>query len=377
MARTVTFAESNPRAHAVTMAAPHGGALIAAAVAPPPTNVPVHASKHAAVAEDVEEGMVGTMQEMRVATVQQRQEIAEQLDHIRDRGVAVRQRLAEERDARDKQYAAMQASMAASFSVLERAISDGIEAAFASASARVPPLHRMLDTLVKREEVAYSEEVPAAIEQQCGEHVRTMEAHREALQLDNATIVAREAKIWQRVEKHTRAFDTRVRVEEEDRARQYDTLLAQMTASVTTLDDAATHSHPKLEAHLTELHAAIAREAEARRVTDAHALQVAHSVMERLQHTALSNFGTEEVVAQFTVQAQPPPSMTPAPVVEASVTVPPALDRGKGAGSSSSVASKASVGTARGAKTSGPAAASTAATRSTAGSRTGSAAAKK
>lgn len=176
--------------------------------------------------------MVGTMQELRVATVDRNAEFEEELEAIRTRHAALRAAVArEEADATDA-FASMRARMEAAFAAVSADLDASLSAAATAAATHFPPMAAELDRLVAAETRFYAEEVPAKNEAMCGEHVRAMTNHREALSLDNMTIAAREAKVVDRFEAHVAAFDERSRVEREDREAQYAGLTAAFTASV-------------------------------------------------------------------------------------------------------------------------------------------------
>lgn len=186
----------------------------------------------AAAADEVEDTLVGTMQDMRIAHVDRNAELKEQLDAIDARQAATAAALAAEVATRDAQLAGIRAAMAAAFDVLEREMSGVVAAAFAVGAAALPPIHARLDADAAVESEFYNKTVPETNERQCGGHIREMRGHREALELDRTTIMAREAKMHGRIDALASAFETRCRVEAEDRSRQYDALMKQQADSV-------------------------------------------------------------------------------------------------------------------------------------------------
>jgi predicted NBD/HSP70 family sugar kinase len=177
--------------------------------------------RHMDGAVQVEEGMVGVMQDLRIATVERNAEVTEAYRHVRERTEAAAAQLQQEAAARDAQLAQMREVMAAAFSDLEGSLASAIKLTFERSAAAFGPLHGRLDEGEGREERFYAATVPDTIERLSGAHVREMEARREALVLDGTTTQAREARIVQRLERHVAEHEARAVVEAEDRRAQH------------------------------------------------------------------------------------------------------------------------------------------------------------
>ena len=63
-----------------------------------------------------------------------------------------------------------------------------LSASFKSNEDTLPTLHNRLDVAEAREHKFYFKDIPAVNERMCGELIRTMDSHREALQLDATTV---------------------------------------------------------------------------------------------------------------------------------------------------------------------------------------------
>lgn len=212
----------------LSMAVP-GGTYMEFAVPAASTVAPSRHTETAAVIEDV---MLGTMQDMRIAHVDRNAELKEQLDAIDARRNHISARLAVEVSARDAQFAQLRSLMETSFSALETELSGLIRETFTTAETTLPPLSTQLDSTEEEERDFYTNTVPATNERMCGSHIREMNGHKEALALDATTTRAREARVTNRLDKHCEVYDVRCTVEAEDRQQQHESLLKQFTEQV-------------------------------------------------------------------------------------------------------------------------------------------------
>lgn len=259
-----------------------------------PTAPPVEepASKHAPDLAQVDEGMVGTMQELRIGVVERNQDFSEQLAGVYARRDAAMRRLTDDIiPSREAGYKALHASFAAAISALEAELTDRISATYAAHNASVVPLNAALDGLHAREQAFYKEEIPDTNARQCGKHIRMMQQEKEALELDNTTIAAREARIASRLDKHIAEDGQRGAVETQDRIRQF-ALLDKLTAEgMTAMEASAALAGQRTGPALEELHRGIAAETVARGAGDAGFVGAMRTAMERLRTEAIANFG--------------------------------------------------------------------------------------
>lgn len=251
------------------------------------------ASKHAAVGDDVEDGMVATMQEMRIGTVERNAEFLAQVEAIRARQEAAARQCAGEVAARDAMFAAVRRALEAALADLDAGLAAGVQDTFTRAASALPPIAAGMAALQAAEGAFYGREVPATVEALSAAATREVAAHKEVLAFDSATIAEREAAFSDRLEKHAASFHRRCSIEAADRAAQHARLLAQFDDSMATIDAGAAFSRPRISAGLKEVTDALAAEAAARVATDAASLQTAEAVFARLQREALETFGEE------------------------------------------------------------------------------------
>lgn len=187
--------------------------------------------------------MVGTMQSMRLATVERNAEFAEQLVGLQSRHASVVRMLEAEVVARDAFVSSWKATFAAAMQQLEAEASDALVSTFAVAAESVKPQHARLDGLHAQEREFYSSDVPRTNESMCGALIRTMDGHREALNLDQTTIKAREAKIGRRLDEHCVEYDVRCANEAEDREAQLARFIKQSQEAVRATPRTAKQTH--------------------------------------------------------------------------------------------------------------------------------------
>ena len=155
-------------------------------LAPPPGPPP---SSHATTALATERAMLGTMQDLRIDTVEKNRELDEQLSAVAARREAALLRLEGDiAPARAARLAGTRAALQAALTALEAELSGRVRAAFEARVAELAPPSEALEALGRREAECYAREVPRLFEAQCGAAVRTMQAEQQALQLDGATV---------------------------------------------------------------------------------------------------------------------------------------------------------------------------------------------
>jgi hypothetical protein len=269
-------------------------AAMVSAVIPPSAVEPK--GKHLEAGQEVQEGMIGIMQDMRINTVERNFEIAESYRLVRVRVDEAKRRLKEEAKTRDEQFMAVRDAMAVAFKNLQAELESAINTTFSEASKGFHPLHSHLDALRAEEEHYYDVHIPETIEKLSGEHVREMEAKKESLVLDDTTIKAREARIVERLETHIKDYDQRCQVEAQDRETQHNRLTKMIHDQMTRLNEDIAKMEPRLTSQAAALRTSMVAEEESRKGSDAANLQMIAVSMERLQREALATFGTEDVV---------------------------------------------------------------------------------
>ena len=170
-----------------TVHAPRRGAPPPRVVlAPPPAPAP---SSHAPAALATERAMLGTMQDLRIDTVEKNKELDEQLAAVAARRDATLQRLeGTVVPARAARLARNREALQTALSGLERDLSGRIARAFEGHVAALVPPAEALERVGAREAECYAREVPQLFEAQCGAAVRNMQAEQQALRLDGATV---------------------------------------------------------------------------------------------------------------------------------------------------------------------------------------------
>jgi hypothetical protein len=118
-------------------------------------------TRHTVAAEEVEEGMVGTMQELRVAVVDRNADLEAELAAIRERHAHLKAAVDEEVAACADTFAAIRARMDAAFTDLDAELRGRGSAAATAAAAAFPPMHEKLDGALREETRFYTEDIPA------------------------------------------------------------------------------------------------------------------------------------------------------------------------------------------------------------------------
>ncbi len=275
-----------------TQHAPRAGVTQAITLAPPAAPPP---SVHVPAALAVERAMVGTMQDLRIDAVEKNKELDEQLVAVAARRAAALERLeAVVVPARAARLARTRAAAAEALAALERDLSARIARTFeAHVKALGPPAARM-EAAGVQEAAFYAKEVPQLFESQCGAAVRTMQAEQQALQLDGATIAARERAIEDRLEAHIAACRRRALAEAEDRARQYAGLAQGFDAAFSRVAADAASAEARFAAALAAEAEDARVEALRRAAGDGANVERIASAMNKLREIALEFGGGEE-----------------------------------------------------------------------------------
>lgn len=277
-----------------TITAPRAGGYNVAPVLLAPVSIPLR-SRNADDFEKVEDGMVGTMQELRIGVVQRNQEFDEQLTAVRERAEAVRKELRNViTPAREADLKRQRQKISDEINALEVEISNTILKKFQSVFDLLPVQEARLDSVLSKETQFYTIDVPEKNEAQCGAAIRLMHDEREAMALDTQTIRAREKKISERLDAHVQNYLRRADAEVNDRKRQYDTYEALFTADTTAMQA----SHDRFQGIVTvELKNAVDLtkvEVEKRREGDSVFVATMSKAMAKIRQEALVNFGGGE-----------------------------------------------------------------------------------
>jgi hypothetical protein len=150
-------------------------------------------AKHADKAAEVEDEMVGTMQELRVAAVERNAALAEELDAIGARREAAVAVLAQEEPRRVVDFTSVQNAFKLALKAADTELSTRIAAMFDAHRASLVPVGDAIDRIRAEETRFYEAEIPAVNERQCGESIRGIQTTRESVQLDNQTVGATRA----------------------------------------------------------------------------------------------------------------------------------------------------------------------------------------
>jgi len=276
------------------MTAPRAGGFNASPVLLAPVAVPLR-SRNADNFEKVEDGMIGTMQELCIGVVQRNQEFDEQLTAVKERAEAVRKELREViTPAREADLKQQRETISVEISALDAEISALILDKFKSVRDLLPPLEARLDSVLANEKTFYEKDVPEKNEAQCGAAIRTMHDEREAMALDTQTIRAREKKISERLDAHVKNYLRRADAEVQDRKRQHETYEALFSNDVAAMQA----SHDRFDGLVTvELKNAVEltkAEVAKRREGDTVFIETMSKAMAKLRHEAIINFGGGE-----------------------------------------------------------------------------------
>jgi hypothetical protein len=146
-------------------------------------------SLHAPQTEATETHMIGTMQDLRVDAVEKQRELEEQLAAVQARRDAALARLTDEViPQREARLARQRAALTAALGSLDAELAGAIAGAFARHDYTLRQPSARLEQRCLAEEEFYFREVPLRFEAQCRASVNTMEAERQALALNNATV---------------------------------------------------------------------------------------------------------------------------------------------------------------------------------------------
>lgn len=144
---------------------------------------------HAILTEETEKQMIGTMQDLRVDTVEKNRELEEQLLSVAARRDALHTHLVDyviptRKERLERQRAALEIALA----TLEAELSSRITAAFIQHDASLEAPRARMEHQGEVEENFYFKEVPQIFDEQCGAAINTMEGERMAHQLSSATV---------------------------------------------------------------------------------------------------------------------------------------------------------------------------------------------
>jgi len=144
---------------------------------------------HAVLTEETEKQMIGTMQDLRVDTVEKNRELEEQLLSIAARRDALHTHLVDyvtptRKERLERQRAALEIALA----TLEAELSSRITAAFIQHDASLEAPRARMEHQGEVEGNFYFKEVPQIFDEQCGAAINTMEGERMAHQLSSATV---------------------------------------------------------------------------------------------------------------------------------------------------------------------------------------------
>ena len=133
--------------------------------------------------------MIGTMQDLRVDTVEKNRELEEQLLGIVARRDALHTHLVDtviptRKERLERQRAALEIALA----TLEAELSSRITAAFIQHDASLEAPRARMERQGEVEADFYFKEVPHVFEEQCGKAIETMQGERMAHQLSSATV---------------------------------------------------------------------------------------------------------------------------------------------------------------------------------------------
>jgi hypothetical protein len=132
--------------------------------------------------------MIGAMQELRTATVAHNIELETEIGLVRSRRAAADAFLDAETHEREAQFDAIKRQVEQACQEAEAEVSSTLSAAFQRNADTIPALGARLDTTSSKEQKFYFTTVPSVNEKMCGELIRTMQSHKEALQLDAAAV---------------------------------------------------------------------------------------------------------------------------------------------------------------------------------------------
>jgi hypothetical protein len=264
-----------------------------------PPRAEEHESKRDGAVVQVEKGMVGSMQELRIQTVMKNREFDERVRALQSRIARLHAAREIEVSERNKQY-----------KDVETGIQEGLDRVRTTLEASIIKVHNDLErdklrpigvdatALEAVERQAYEVEVPRREEELSGPLVRRMLAERQAFELDNAKVRAREKRMVERFEK----WDTETRLRHEEEAADRFTRACVLREAMAEGFGAELRSDEQVQVWLAQ---ALFGEAsriggvrDARVKGDEFTLGKMAEGMETLQRSVLENFGGEAAASE-------------------------------------------------------------------------------
>jgi hypothetical protein len=239
--------------------------------------------------------MVGSMQELRIQTVTKNKDFDERIRALRSRLARVDVARGEEADARDAQLAAIRSGIEADVTGIDASLSESIQATHDKLEVDgVEPIRVDLAALIKIEQEAYNVTVPKREEELSGPLVRRMLSERQAFEIDNTKVRAREKRIVTRFEAWEAATTLRHREEADDRFERFCALREAIAEAMALEDRSEEELQVWLANSLLATSSKIAGVRDGRVAGDEFSLATMADSMQTIQRSVLDNFGAEE-----------------------------------------------------------------------------------
>lgn len=259
-----------------------------------PPRAEEHDSKRDGATTVVETGMVGSMQELRIQTVTKNQDFDERIRALQSRLACVDMARGVEAADREAQLKRIRESVAADIEGVDGTLSAAIQSTHDELELRgVEPIRVDLASLVKVEQATYRVEVRHREEELSGPLVRRMLSERQAFEIDNTKVRAREKRLVGRFEAWEAATVLRHQEEAEDRFERFCALREAIAEAMAREDRSEEELQVWLANSLLATSSKIAGVRDARVAGDEFSLATMADSMQTIQQSVLENFGAE------------------------------------------------------------------------------------
>jgi len=253
-----------------------------------------HESKRDEAAFQTETGMVGSMQELRIQTVSKNKEFDERVRALRARLRRAEGALKAEAEAREAQLRESRSAIAGSLASLEAVLSEAIATTHDGLAAdALAPIGVDCTALEAVERRTYEEEVPRREEELSGPVVRRMLSDRQAFDIDNTKVRAREAKMVRQFERWQDETTRRHGEEASDRFERFCVLREALADALGREARTDEKVQVWLANELLEVTSRVGTVRDARVAGDELSLERMADSMEVIQRSVLENFGAE------------------------------------------------------------------------------------
>eukprot|EP01138_Halocafeteria_seosinensis_P013331 gb/GECG01013617.1/.p1 GENE.gb/GECG01013617.1/~~gb/GECG01013617.1/.p1 ORF type:complete len:287 (+),score=62.70 gb/GECG01013617.1/:1-861(+) len=254
------------------------------------------AFRHENEVVQLEEEMVGSMQEFRIQAVEHNQEFLRKTEEIRNNINWQNERIDMEQKERKEQFKKVWNSLAEQLKATTAELENEIEEQFQKYyDNHLSPLSTQKGELEEKAQKFYKTYVPNLYRRQVGRVAEEMRTQHESFAVENKKVLAREQVIRDNIEKHAQKTQERLEVEKDDRYRQ--TVAAEESFHYSIrypqrLEEESMHS--RITGEIREVSDKFAHESTERGRNDQQLVKHVEKLMNNVQKTLLDNFAAQE-----------------------------------------------------------------------------------